>query len=97
MKDMILCAVYKSGPDEETYLFVDYQIGFESLPEALKEKFESPILVTQFKLSVDKKLARTDAAKVMQSIEESGFYLQLPPQKDAQLFAMSAKNEKLTR
>lgn len=94
-KSYLLCAVYKGGPDEQTFLFVDHSDGLERVPEQLREKFLEPILVTQFKLSSDRKLAQADAALVMRSIKEKGFYLQLPPPKDFQLAAMAAKNDKL--
>jgi len=97
MKEMILCSVYKSSDNGETYLFVDYAQGLTAIPEALKETFSSPILVTSFKLHPEKKLARAKATVVMEAIDDQGFYLQLPPLKDAQLFEMASKNEKLPR
>lgn len=93
--DLILCQVYKSSPNDETYLFIDRDDGLESIPDALKSRFQKPILVTQFKLTPDRKMARAEAPNVMQSIRDQGFYLQLPPPKDTQLAAMAAKNDKL--
>jgi len=94
-KKPILCQVYKGGVNEETYLFVDKEQGLDAVPETLKIQFQNPILVTQFKLTPDRKMARSEAAVVIQSIQEKGFYLQLPPPKDPQLSAMAAKNDKL--
>ena len=93
--ELILCEVYKSGPYGETYLFVDRNQGLESVPDALKLEFADPILVTQFKLTPDRKMARANAAEVIQSIREKGFYLQFPPPKDPQLASIAAKNDKL--
>jgi len=75
MKEMILCSVYKSSDNGETYLFVDYAQGLTAIPEALKETFSSPILVTSFKLHPEKKLARAKATVVMEAIDDQGFYL----------------------
>ena len=94
-KDLILCQVYKSGPHEETYLFVDRDKGLDAVPDKLKQQYQTPILVTQFKLTADRKMARANAEKVMEAIQEKGFYLQLPPPKDPHLAAVAAKNDKL--
>lgn len=93
--DLILCQVYKSGPHEETYLFVDRDKGLDEVPDELKARFQNPILVTQFKLTADRKMARANAATVIESIREQGFYLQLPPPKDPHLAAITARNDKL--
>ena len=95
-EDWILCQVYKSGPNEETYLFVDREQGLELLPEELKSRFQKPIPVTQFKLAPDRKMARANPVAVIQAIRKNGFYLQLPPAKDPSLMAMVAKNDKLS-
>lgn len=98
--ESILCQVYKNGPNEETYLFVNREQGLDALPDALKLRFQSPVLVTQFKLTTDKKLARANAATVMASIREKGFYLQLPPLKEELMSlesaSIAAKNDKLS-
>lgn len=92
-----LCAVFKSEALEETYLFVDQKDGLERVPEELISRFPSPVLVTQFELFPERKLARADAKKVIASLEEVGYYLQMPPSKDEQLVAVSSKNELLSR
>lgn len=96
-EEMILCDAYKTASKEETYLFVDKRTGLEQVPEALLQKFPNPELVTTFKLGPDRKMARVDASRVLQAIREQGYFLQMPPPKDAHLAALSAKNEKLPR
>lgn len=92
-----ICAVYKSESIQDTYLFVDRSEGFERVPQELMEKFLNPVLVTQFKLFSERKLARADAKKVMDSLEEQGYYLQMPPQQDEQLQVISDQNQLLSR
>lgn len=94
---LILCAVYKTRSLEETYIFVDHQEGMDRVPEALKARFPEPQLVTRFKLTEDRQLARADASVVMASIKDQGYYLQMPPPKDAHLSAVAERNEKLPR
>lgn len=56
--------------------------SFDELPDTLKELFGRGITAMDMLLTEDKKLARADAAKVLESIIEKGFYLQLPPPKE---------------
>ena len=92
-----ICAVYKSESVDETYLFVDQKDGLDRVPKELLAKFPSPVLVTQFKLSPDRKLARADARRVIDSLEELGYYVQMPPQRDEQLQMVSNQNALLSR
>lgn len=92
-----LCSVYRGRKDDETYLFVNRERGLKDVPEALLEKFIEPRLVTEFMLSEDRFLARANAEVVMQSIEEKGFYLQLPPSKNIEFDSIAARNDLLPR
>lgn len=75
----LLCAVYRSRRNPETYLFVDHQEGFSRVPAELQQQFGTPERAMTFALHPGRKLARADAADVLQSIAERGYYLQLPP------------------
>lgn len=96
-KTMILCDAYKTASKEETYLFVDKKTGLKQVPESLLQKFPNPELVTTFELGPDRKMARVDAARVLEAIREQGYFLQMPPPKDAHLAVISDKNEKIQR
>lgn len=75
----VLCDIYKSRKKAETYLYVSRQDGLKRVPEALLENFGKPELAMTIMLSPEKKLARTEAEKVLAALVELGFYLQLPP------------------
>ena len=77
-----LCSIYKSRRKEETYLYVSMKDDLSRVPEALLETFGRPELVTKLLITEDRKLARVEASKVLKSIVEQGFYLQLPPPKE---------------
>lgn len=77
-----LCNIYKSRRKEETYLYVSLKDDLSRVPEALLETFGRPELVTKLLITPERKLARAEADKVLASIEEKGFYLQLPPPKE---------------
>lgn len=83
------------------YLFISREEKFERVPEVLLTRFNDSAPVTSFVLTPDRKLARADAAKVISSIEEQGFYLQMPPRKsdlmDTPIEGLVKGNEKLLR
>lgn len=85
MSEKVLCEVFKSTRKEEMYLYVDKRKGFETVPDMLMETFGKPVTVLTMILTADKPLARANAADIMASIKEQGFYLQMPPAKEAYL------------
>jgi uncharacterized protein YcgL (UPF0745 family) len=78
----LLCNVYKSLRKEETYLYVSLKDDLSQVPVTLLDTFGTPKLVTKLLLTPERKLALVTADKVISSIEEKGFYLQLPPPKE---------------
>ena len=76
----LLCSVFRSPKREGMYLYVRRDQDLRELPEALMKVFGTPAHSMDLLLSADKKMARVDAAKVMEQIREQGFYLQMPPQ-----------------
>ena len=76
---MTVCTVFRSDKKAETYLYLSEDFEFDDLPSELRKSFGEPALVMSLKLSTERKLARVDVKKVLQSLQEHGFYLQLPP------------------
>ncbi|WP_457944480.1 YcgL domain-containing protein [Vreelandella alkaliphila] len=85
MSEKLLCEILKSSRKDEMYLYIDKQKGLSSVPDALMDTFGKPVPVLTMILTADKKLARVNAADVMDAIHEQGFYLQMPPAKEAYL------------
>ncbi len=77
-----LCTVYRSTKVDQLYLYVDLRDDLKRVPEALLEHFGRPQLAMKMALDPAKPLARADVNKVLQAIDENGFYLQMPPQKE---------------
>ncbi len=77
--ERMLVEVYRSPRREEMYLFVERRAGLEHVPEALLERFGEPEPALSLLLTPERPLARADAARVMASIREHGYYLQMPP------------------
>ncbi|GAB2794323.1 YcgL domain-containing protein [Halomonas shantousis] len=81
----MLCEVFKSSLKDEMYLYIDKSRGMGDVPEVLLERFGKPVPVMTMILTEDKPLARVEAAKVIAQIDERGYYLQMPPAKEAYL------------
>jgi uncharacterized protein YcgL (UPF0745 family) len=77
----LICDVYKGSKADAMYLYVSRADGLEKVPEALMTKFGEPKLAVSFMLDTERKLAKEDPEKVLAAIKDSGFFLQMPPQK----------------
>ncbi len=75
----MLVSVYKSIRKSQTYLFIAKRDDFSPVPDPLLSQFGPPQLVTVLNLKADTKMAFAEADKVLAAIDNSGFYLQLPP------------------
>lgn len=75
----MLCAVYKSSRKVDTYLFVKKRDCFEDVPVALMDMFGVPQLVMVFPIAKRESLGMADIQKVRATLEENGYYLQIPP------------------
>ncbi len=80
---MKIVSVYRSPRKDEMYLYVDKRDQLNRVPEALLEMFGQAEHVMDMPLKADRKLARVkDTQKLMDELEEKGYYLQLPPKKE---------------
>lgn len=79
----VLCSIYRSARVEEMYLYVDKKEGLARVPEDLLKTFGKPELAMTLALHSERKLARADVIKVLESIAQNGFYLQMPPKPEA--------------
>jgi len=75
------CFIYKSLKKEYLYLYVTKKDDFSQVPEALFDSMGKIEFVMELELSAERKLAREDAVKVIGSLKDKGFFVQLPPAK----------------
>lgn len=94
----IICEIYRSPKEEGMYLYVKKEEGLSRLPQDLLALFGKPQQAMVLLLTPEKKLAHADTQKVIQGLEEKGFYLQLPPrdQRDPDAERIRALNSKLS-
>ncbi|MCG5501637.1 YcgL domain-containing protein [Ectothiorhodospira lacustris] len=72
------CYVYRSSRKQDTYLYLPVKDDFSSLPDALMNVFGAPVFALEFELTPQRRLAREDAAQVMENLRIRGFHLQMP-------------------
>ena len=76
---MTACKVFRSDKKSETYLYLTEDSEFSDLPSNLQQRFGEPAFVMSLELSAERELARVDVKKVLHSLQEHGYFLQLPP------------------
>ena len=76
---MTACKVYRSEKKAETYLYLADGLTFDELPAELLIQFGEATFVLNLELEKNRKLARVDVEKVLESLDGTGYYLQLPP------------------
>ncbi|MFI3189133.1 hypothetical protein BCS42_10430 [Crenothrix sp. D3] len=74
------CYVYKSVKKDLYYLYIDKKDDFSSVPEELLLSFGKLEFVLELELAPNRKLAKEDSQKVLESLQTKGFFVQLPPQ-----------------
>ena len=86
MTESLDCWIYRSPKKDEMYLYLATEDDFSPVPEALQQRFGTPQRVMQLSLSPARKLARVDVEKVILSLREQGYFLQMPPKLEPELY-----------
>ena len=86
LQGKLFCSIYKSPRRDGMYLYVERAKGLKDLPEALMNQFGAPRHVTDMILDPARPLARAPVDEVMARVREQGFYLQMPPPPDEDLY-----------
>jgi len=73
------CFIYKSLKKDQLYLYLNQKDDFSDVPETLLANFGKLEFVMELELTPDRKLAKEDASKIMDSLSAKGFFVQLPP------------------
>ncbi|WP_260295083.1 YcgL domain-containing protein [Sedimenticola hydrogenitrophicus] len=73
------CWIYRSSKKDEMYLYLARQDAFEDVPQALLQRFGTPLPVMELALHPDRQLAREDVSKVIANLRSLGYHLQIPP------------------
>jgi len=71
--------VYKSLKKADTYVYLAARDDFARLPEPLRTQLGGLQFVLDLELTPQRKLAREEAAVVLENLALRGFHLQFPP------------------
>ncbi len=91
----MICTVYRSARHEGMYLYVPKSEDLSRVPEALLQRFGKAELAMTLLLHPERQLARVDVGKVLDELQDQGFYLQMPPRPDEYTRELREKNSKL--
>ncbi|MGM0450558.1 MAG: YcgL domain-containing protein [Pseudomonadota bacterium] len=83
MSDKHLISIYRSSKREGMYVFVPRETDPATLPPSLLTHFGQPVHAMDLVLTPERSLARAEAGDVLQAIDDQGFYLQMPPNPQA--------------
>ena len=78
----MLIAVYKTAKKEGMYLYLPKKDDFSAVPEPLLKQFGKPQLVMLLPVQKRDALAGVDKQKLLDAMNEPGFYLQMPPKEE---------------
>ncbi|MDC0598821.1 YcgL domain-containing protein [Gammaproteobacteria bacterium] len=81
-----ICIIYRSSRETELYLYIDKNIGLDKVPEDLLTRMGNMSEVMTLLITPEKKLARVKSVQVLEDIKEKGYFLQLPPTFNPQVF-----------
>jgi uncharacterized protein YcgL (UPF0745 family) len=73
------CFIYKSLKKNELYLYLEKKDDFSTIPEPLLNSFGKMEFVMDLELTPERKLAKEEASKVLLSLQDKGFFVQMPP------------------
>lgn len=72
------CYIYKSLKKDELYLYLDKKDDFSAIPDNLMQSFGRLSFVMEIELTPERKLARENSEKVIASLKNQGFFVQMP-------------------
>lgn len=81
-REFINCVVYKSEQKTDYYLYVEKADNLSRVPESLLSMLGELRHVIDLQLDDRRQLAQADVLLVMRQLRESGYYLQMPADKD---------------
>ncbi len=79
------CVIYKGSRKADTYLYIEHEDDFSSVPEALLNMLGRLERVMALELVAGRTLAQADPEQVRQLLREQGYYLQMPPPQERSL------------
>ena len=87
MSQPISVIAYRHPKKEGMFLYLSQSMDWQKLPLELQDAFASKQEVIRFDFTPDKRLARVNAAVVYPTLQEQGYFVQMPPADINSLYA----------
>ncbi len=88
------CHIYKSLKKDETYVFIPVTTELTDLPKELLTVLGQTEKIMTLNLTPARKMARGTAEEILNSIEQQGFYLQMPENPQLNVNPLPTINER---
>ena len=72
------CYIYRCSRKPDMYLYLASRDDFSCVPPEIQRALGITDFAMELELTPDRKLAREDAATVIEHLKDKGFHLQLP-------------------
>ena len=79
MSQPVECHIYRTKKKSELYLYLAKEDDFSVVPKDIMGYFGTPEKSMVVELTPERKLARVDVNDVLKSLDEHGFFIQMPP------------------
>jgi len=76
------CWIYRCSKKDEMYLYLAGEDDFDCLPDNVRKLLGQLDLTMELDLYSGRKLARVEVEAVIADLQERGFHIQLPPNRD---------------
>lgn len=76
------CSIYRSRRKTDAYLYCAVRDDFSAVPKALLDQLGALEHAMDLELTPERRLAREDAAVVLEALAARGWYLQMPQRED---------------
>jgi len=77
-------SVYRSSVKEGLYIYLGFETPLDDLPAPVMKQLGEPEKALEFDLTESRQLPNADAKEVLESIENQGFYIQMPADTDVE-------------
>lgn len=74
----MFCRILKSPRKADTYLYLPIDAELGDLPLPLQQLFIPELEVTRMAISPNRQFARISGVKLLEHLEDPGYYLQMP-------------------
>jgi len=85
--------VYRSSVKEGMYIYMGVESNLDCVPAPVMKQLGEPEKALEFELTETRNLPNADAKEVLETIENQGFYIQMPADIDVETILARAQEQ----